>query len=180
MASLRHRRKRLNAAGTLHHNPVTYPAGVWGGRGSLAGMKIRGRRRSHSRARLWLVGVLVAVFVGMPMLHCITGGAYATPASAHQHSTLLTTAGHAAVNPAAVSAHPHAGSALHAAWCAVLDIPTAATRGDNPLRLLVAVVAATVTALPNAFGSRSPPPPRAHRGPGSGRDILTALCVIRR
>ncbi|ALM19195.1 hypothetical protein BAB78_02565 [Mycobacteroides abscessus] len=126
----------------------------------------------------------IAVALGVPVAHCLAdANQHVRPE--HHHQVLITVSGIAAPNPAAISAHPHAGTAIHAAWCSVMDLAAAiSARADNPLRALwvVAVVlGAGVGAMWWSTHTGRGPPQRSHRiTPRFGRILLTDLCIIRR
>lgn len=141
--------------------------------------------RTHSRVRLWVVALLVATVVGIPMLHCLnTSDRHLGLRAQHEHSALPTAPEATAADLTAATAHPHSGGTLHAAWCAVVDAAVDAIRAYNPQRLLlvvgVAIVAAAAAGLWSTRGSRGPPAPRQPPRTRSGRHILTTLCISRR
>lgn len=149
-------------------------------------MRIWGRRPRSGRVRLGLVALLagIAVALGVPVAHCLAdANQHVRPE--HHHQVLITVSGIAAPNPAAISAHPHAGAAMHAAWCSVMDLAAAiSARTDNPLRALwvvAAVLGAGVGAMWSSTHTGRGPPQRSHRPtPRFGRILLTDLCIIRR
>ncbi len=147
-------------------------------------MRIWGRRPHRSRARLRLVALLagIAVAAGVPVAHCLADAGQHVRLE-HHHQALVTVSGIQTLNPAAIAAHPHAGTALHAAWCPVFDVSTVGARTDSPLRALwvVAVVLGTGVAAMLWSARVGRGPPRRNSGhPRFGRVLLTDLCIIRR
>ncbi|KIU38712.1 hypothetical protein TL11_20785 [Mycobacteroides immunogenum] len=126
----------------------------------------------------------IAVALGVPMAHCLAGASHPVRPE-HHHQVLITVSGIAAPNPAAVSAHPHAGTAVHAAWCSVLEAaPAVIARADNPLRVLWVVAAVPGAGIAAMWWSarvgRGPPRRPNRTTPRFGRVLLTDLCIIRR
>jgi len=146
-------------------------------------VRIWGRRCCRSRVRLWLVALVVGITVSLPLAHCIGDRGQHLRAPQH-HQAPITIAGAPAINVAAMTAHPHVGSTLHAAWCSVFDVPALSVRTDGPLRVLVTVgVMLGAGALGALWSGREcRGSPRRRRCPGIprfGRVLLTDLCVIR-
>lgn len=148
----------------------------------MAPMWTSGYRPNHSRGRLWLVALLFAIAVGMPATHCISDRVQHPSADQH-HQTLNAAPGSSTLSYTAITTHPHAGSALHAAWCSVFDAPTVSARTNNPLRALFVVAAllgaVAIAMLWPTLGSRGPPRHHHSANPRFGRTLLTDLCVIR-